>query len=237
MLKKGEYAGAIKGFPNTVGSWCKKLKYENRAVDIRRYILSYPNAKKRHGLQNIRISHEDGAMVQFNTQNGGATQSEIDIFSKSPNTTGAINIVQFLGIAADERERIKRHTKNGVRLPLVDAGWDEAYCRKWCEKNDLLSPIYTDSARGGCWFCHNQGVGQLRLLRKNYPDLWSLLMKWDLDSPVTFHSDGHTVHDFDKRFEMEDKGIISANLPFRWDYITTPPKFVQTDLFDALKVF
>ena len=61
--------------------------------------------------------------------------------------------MQYLGIAADEPERIERHTRPGIILPLVDIGWDEAYCRKWCEENDLLSPIYTNAARGGCWFC------------------------------------------------------------------------------------
>ena len=141
-------------------------------------------------------------------------------FSESPNTTGGINIVQYLGIAADEPERIARHQqKENIRLPLVEIGWDEAYCRQWCEENDLLSPIYTTATRGGCWFCHNQGVEQLRLLRKNYPDLWALLLKWDADSPTTFKPDGHTVHDFDKRFELEDKGVIDTKKRFYWKYI------------------
>lgn len=58
--------------------------------------------------------------------------------------------IQYLGIAADEPERIERNNRPGVLLPLVEAGWDEAYCRKWCEKHGLLSPIYTSSNRGGC---------------------------------------------------------------------------------------
>lgn len=142
--------------------------------------------------------------------------------------------MQYLGIASDEPERIERHEKKkGIILPLVMANWDEAYCRKWCEERDLLSPIYTTATRGGCWFCHNQGVGQLRLLRKNYPDLWALLMKWDLDSPTTFKADGHTVHDYDKRFEMEDKGIINADEPFFWKYLQYPPKR-QPTFFDII---
>lgn len=124
--------------------------------------------------------------------------------------------MRYLGIAADEPERIARHTKEGFILPLVEIGWDEAYCRQWCEENDLLSPIYATTTRGGCWFCHNQSVDQLRLLRKNYPELWELLLKWDSDSPVTFKTDGHTVHDFDKRFEMEELGLIDIKKPFRW---------------------
>lgn len=142
--------------------------------------------------------------------------------------------MQYLGIASDEPERIERHQKKkGIMLPLVMAGWDEAYCRKWCEERDLLSPIYTTATRGGCWFCHNQGVGQLRLLRKNYPDLWALLMKWDLDSPTTFKADGHTVHDYDKRFEMEDNGIIKVDEPFFWKHLKNPPKR-QLNIFDLI---
>ena len=128
-----------------------------------------------------------------------------------------IRTVQYLGIAADEPERIARHTKKGIVLPLVDIGWDEAYCRLWCEENDLLSPIYTTAARGGCWFCHNQGVEQLRLLRKNYPDLWALLLKWDADSPITFHPRGRTVAHFETRFQMEDDGkLVAGDKRFRW---------------------
>lgn len=142
--------------------------------------------------------------------------------------------MKYLGIASDEPKRIERHAgKKGHILPLVLAGWEEAYCRKWCEENDLLSPIYTTSARGGCWFCHNQGVEQLRLLRKNYPELWALLMKWDNDSPTTFKADGHTVHDFDKRFEMEDKGLIEIDKPFYWKYLKNPPP-KQLSIFDLL---
>lgn len=131
-------------------------------------------------------------------------------------TRGAI---QYLGIAADEPNR--SGSLSATRLSqLVEAGWTEADCRQWCEGNGLLSPIYTTATRGGCWFCHNQGVGQLRLLRKSYPDLWALMLKWDSDSPVTFKADGHTVNDFDRRFRLEDEGLISPDdRVFRWKMI------------------
>ena len=44
-------------------------------------------------------------------------------------------------------------------------------------------------------------------------------MKWDNDSPVTFKPDGHTVHDFDKRFALEDAGLISPDDRFMWRMI------------------
>ena len=145
--------------------------------------------------------------------------------------------IQYLGIAADEPERIARHDKPGYALPLVAIGWDEATCRKWCEDNDLLSPIYTTAARGGCWFCHNQSIGQLRLLRKMYPDLWALMLKWDADSPVTFKPDGHTVRDFDARFAAEDAGIVPTDNTFRWEMLGLKIKPRRVEIPGQLDMF
>lgn len=131
---------------------------------------------------------------------------------------GRGNIV-YVGIATDELRRF-HVLSDAKKSPLVEAGWTEAMCREWCEKNDLLSPIYTTATRGGCWFCNNQPVNQLRLLRKNYPEYWALMLKWDKDSSVTFHADGHTVHDFERRFQAEDDGLISADDKiFRWNML------------------
>lgn len=124
--------------------------------------------------------------------------------------------VHYVGIAADEPERLARLDGTSSISPLAAIGWTEADCFRVCEENNLLSPIYSDSTRGGCWFCHNQSIDQLRKLRKNYPDLWNLLLKWDADSPVSFHPDGHTVHDFDLRFSLEDDLRIPADRRFRW---------------------
>lgn len=126
--------------------------------------------------------------------------------------------IVYIGIASDEPERFKVLSEE-KKSPLVEAGWDEAKCRKWCEENDLLSPIYKSATRGGCWFCHNQGVDQLRQLRKQYPDYWALMLKWDKDSPSTFKADGHTLHDFEKRFQLEDEGLISPDERFRWNML------------------
>lgn len=46
------------------------------------------------------------------------------------------------------------------------------------------------------------------------------MLKWDKDSPVTFKPDGHTVHDFDERFHMEDDGLIYPDDKVsRWDML------------------
>jgi hypothetical protein len=85
-------------------------------------------------------------------------RSDIGSLNVSPDA----RIVQYLGIAADETERVERHDVPGKMMPLVEVGWTEADARRWCERNGLLSPIYTDTARGGCWYCYYQSIDQLR---------------------------------------------------------------------------
>lgn len=155
-------------------------------------------------------SKNAGKIYGFPYQRGQWCNSRLKV-----NVLNSIQGVHYIGIAADEPNRFHNLSEK-KRSSLVEAGWTEEKCRKWCEENDLLSPIYTTATRGGCWFCHNQGIDQLRLLRKNYPEYWELLLKWDNDSPVTFKPDGHTVHDFDKRFQLEDELCIDPNAPFRW---------------------
>lgn len=122
--------------------------------------------------------------------------------------------VMYIGIAADEPVRLSRLKRNEL-APLNAVGWTENDCMKWCEANDLVSPIYRTTTRGGCWFCVKQSIAQLRLLRCNHPDLWALMLKWDQDSPVCFNGD-HTVKDFEKRFAMEDDGKIPMGRQFKW---------------------
>ena len=150
----------------------------------------------------------------FSGKKGAWCNSDVKIPPLDKIETGGNTV--YIGIAADEPNRF-HNLSDTKKSPLVEARWTEAGCRQWCKDNDLLSPIYPTATRGGCWFCHNQGVNQLRLLRKNYPELWALMLKWDKDSPVTFHADGHTVHDFDRRFQMEDEGLIYPyDKVFRW---------------------
>ena len=140
---------------------------------------------------------------------------------------------QYLGIAADEIKRISRwENRQGFFLPLVKINWREADCFQWCKENNLLSPIYQTSTRGGCWFCQNQPVAQLRELKKNFPDLWEILLQWDTDSPTTFKPDGHTVHDFEKRFVLEEKGLVPIGSSFQWEMLQDKNVLCQITLYE-----
>jgi len=160
-------------------------------------------------------SRNAGKIYGFPLQKGNWCNSRLKVAVLESVQRGAIT---YIGIAADEPRRFHNLTET-KRSPLVEYAWTEEMCKKWCKANGLLCPTYETSLRGGCWFCHNQGVNQLRALRRNYPDLWALLLKWDKDSPVTFKADGQTVRDFDKRFEMESKAKVPIGRTFKWNMI------------------
>lgn len=161
----------------------------------------------------------EGRIYGFPFLRGPWCNSRLKIAAK----VGAIQTgdVEYIGIAFDEKRRHKIISETKI-APLVDFEIDEDLCGLHCEYDGILSPTYENGCRDGCWFCHNQGVNQLRLLRKKHPELWVLLLKWDKDSPVTFKADGHTVHDFDRRFQLEDEGLIFPEDPFRWCMLDQP---------------
>ena len=58
------------------------------------------------------------------------------------------DVVQYIGIAADEPNRFHNLSERN-RSPLVEAGWDEAKCRKWCEDNGV--EVFTFYAARHTW--------------------------------------------------------------------------------------
>ena len=137
-LQSGKFIGTIKGFPLTLGGWCKNLKYGK--IDFSKAIL--------HQIEE----NWNNMGFPFLSRNGMVPRFEA--FSSRPRNEGQkINIVRYLGIAADEQKRIAKHIgKNDVVLPLVEIGWEEDLCGLISKYQGLLSPTYESAARDGCWF-------------------------------------------------------------------------------------
>lgn len=87
------------------------------------------------------------------------------------------DVIQYVGIAADEPERLERlKGTNRVSL-LAEYGYTEKMAFDLCRDFGLLSPIYEFSSRGGCWFCPNQSCKSFARLKLAYPELWAELDK------------------------------------------------------------
>ena len=99
-------------------------------------------------------------------------------------------VVEYIGIAKDEPKRLKRYkeleTDNHKFLTLADLNITEAQAMEICKQHNLLSPKYTNSFRGGCWFCPKQSMSDLYSLWQDYPSYFDKLQEMEKDSFNTF---------------------------------------------------
>ena len=84
--------------------------------------------------------------------------------------------VQYIGIAKDEQERLLRLSGNKVSL-LDKYGYTEQDAKQLCREAGLLSPVYEFTDRGGCWFCPNAKLRELRHLYDYHPELWRRMLE------------------------------------------------------------
>lgn len=114
--------------------------------------------------------------------------------------------IRYLGLAADEQKRIDR-LESFCRTPLADWGMTENDCIAYLKKRNMMNPLYKKFRRLGCWFCVKQNLDSLRILRRDYPQYWQMLLNWDKESPRTFKPNC-TVRDLELRFSLEDQQLI-----------------------------
>lgn len=91
------------------------------------------------------------------------------------------NAVQLVGIAYDERHRIKNE-KNKV-YPLVDLKMTEKDCLEYCyskgfcwKENNV--ELYDILDRVSCWCCSNKNLKELENYRKYLPAYWNKIIEF-----------------------------------------------------------
>ena len=91
----------------------------------------------------------------------------------------------------------------------IDANLTEKDAQAMCQAEGLLSPLYAFTGRGGCWFCPNASMRELRHLYNAHPDLWQLLLELQ-DAPnkaTERFNRSYTLHDLDLRFCLEGEQL------------------------------
>ena len=46
-----------------------------------------------------------------------------------------------------------------------------------------------------------------------------MMLQWDNESQRVFRTDGRTIHDLDKRFQLEDEGYMLMAAKFKWEML------------------
>lgn len=138
------------------------------------------------------------------------TALKLDAISRHNKTYGDEAIVEYVGVAADEPERINR-TRNGNRVklyPLVEWNMTEKDCLEYCYSkgwhwNENGYELYDLLDRVSCKYCRNKNLKELRNIYHCMPDVWQELK--DLQDKVQMpYKKGQTIHDIETRFITED---------------------------------
>lgn len=123
-------------------------------------------------------------------------------------------VIKLIGLAADEKHRLERKNNQNPnhRHPLIDWGWSEADCLKYCYAAGFdWGGLYEIFPRVSCWCCPLKSLSELRKLRKHYPDLWAKLLDMEHRTWKTFRAD-YSVDQLEIRFAYEEERL-AAGLP------------------------
>ena len=79
------------------------------------------------------------------------------------------DVVQYIGIAADEPKRLKRIDGTRKVSLLAKYNYTEQMARELCERYDLLSPVYSFTSRGGVLVLSERTRQRVAALTKGTP--------------------------------------------------------------------
>lgn len=107
------------------------------------------------------------------------------------------NVVQYVGIAADEPKRLRRLEENKV-APLADWGITEADAPRLCyeggyfwEENGFR--LYDILDRVSCWCCANKNLKELRNIYTHLPEYWNRLKEIQARTDRPMKGEGKSV--------------------------------------------
>ena len=115
-------------------------------------------------------------------------------------------VVQYIGIAYDEQERLTRLEAEKTISLLEKYQKTERDAADICKRAGLYSPAYAFSDRNGCFFCPNAKERELRHLYECYPDLWARLLECQgaPNKATELFNRKERFDEIDQRFRNED---------------------------------
>ena len=115
-------------------------------------------------------------------------------------------VVQYIGIAYDEQERLTRLEAEKTISLLEKYQKTERDAADICKRAGLYSPAYAFSDRNGCFFCPNAKERELRHLYECHPDLWARLLECQgaPNKSTELFNRKERFDEIDQRFRNED---------------------------------
>lgn len=192
---------------------CKKICQDNR--------ITFVTLRPRKDFDYLMFDHVTKNGTRGYSWCGGTcrwgTREKMNVLSIAAKRNKG-NIV-YIGIAADEAERMEREKKEFKRFPLVEWGITEAECLQGCYDAGFdWGGMYEHLDRLSCKFCKNKNLKELRNIRRHYPEVWEELKDYQRRTDRPYKGERQSVFDLEKRFAFEDErtaqGLSITNREF-----------------------
>lgn len=109
------------------------------------------------------------------------------------------DVNMYIGIAADEPRRIRDEC-----YPLYDWGITERQALEYCHAHGFnWGGLYDDRERLSCWICPLQRAHDLKLLYRDFPELWKKLKRLNTEVVELSRQGGPRVYEF-KQMVLKD---------------------------------
>jgi len=190
------FVDTTKEFPQVYRHLDKLEKYIS-PLRITKFSFNYDYYFDKHVL--IRGKHKGEIGYGFPAfKSRWCTALKRDIIHKFYSSLGD-NVIEYIGIAYDERKRIKDDSK--IRYPLVEWGVTEKMALEYCySKGFYWEGLYEVIPRTSCYCCPFKSIKQLETIYRNFPDLWEKMRNMQKIAKNKFRID-YSIFDLEKRFE------------------------------------
>lgn len=132
-----------------------------------------------------------------------ARDCKLPAIKKAQQVFDGEDVTWYVGIAIDEPKRLARLRTDQVSL-LAKYGLTEADAAELCKSEDLYSPSYSVTKRGGCFFCPNAQDTELLHLKNCHPCLWKDLLELDKTPNRVLNADGKAMFNRKETFTELD---------------------------------
>jgi len=111
-------------------------------------------------------------------------------------------VIQYIGLCADETKRIKKNKL--IEYPLLDAGITTEKAKELCKKYGFnFGNNYQHHSHFNCWLCPLQKVNELKWIYDNKPELWDILINMQKNC-IGYYSNKKTIFDYSNNFWNKD---------------------------------
>lgn len=113
---------------------------------------------------------------------------------------------EYVGIAADETQRLIKERKGNKLFPLADWNLTERDCRRYCYHKGFIwkengIELYRILKRVSCWCCRNKNLKELKNIYIHLPEYWQKLKDIQSRLPEPMKGKGKSVFELEEKFK------------------------------------